>query len=174
MFGFSTSPTPSPNSTVTLTGYRLDRLLSTCLFKEHPRSPAVERAFASCSQKATSSPCPLPWKSLLAATAALGAQVRGCWNFPESSRLREDSVPSPRGQRFLLCVPLVQPKKRTLYSGSPTVYRNSRSQWVIHGVQEKYFWNCASCKMEVGLAHRRRGGLLAGNALCLSDSLAPA
>lgn len=40
-------------------------------------------------------------------------------------RLQEDSVTSPRGQRFLLCFPLVHPKKRTLYSWSPTVYRNS-------------------------------------------------
>lgn len=53
-------------------------------------------------------------------------------------------------------------KKRTLYSWSPAAYKQSRSQWVIHGVQEKYLWSCISCEMEVGLAPRQGGCLLAG------------
>lgn len=61
---------PSLNPTITIAGYRHDGLLSMCLFKEHPRRPAVERAFAICSQCAK---LPSP-KSLL---ATLRPRARG-------------------------------------------------------------------------------------------------
>ena len=64
-------------------------------------------------------------------------------------------------------------KKRTLYSWSPAAYKQSRSQWVIHGVQKKYLWSCISCEMEVGLAPRQGGCLLAGKPCACRPGPAP-
>lgn len=106
----------------------------------------MERAFAVCSQRAKSSPLPEEKCASRPERARGRAQLKR-WH-PGGSGGSSKTVYLPAGQSFLLRTALFRRRKRTLCSRSPTVSRHRCSQWLIHGVQEKYFCSCTSfrCK----------------------------